>query len=262
MVGSTNGSDRTPPTAGLASSGPAREPLLSVRDLSISYGAAPAVSGISFSIEAGKALALLGPNGAGKSSVARALSGLLTGRVSGSVQLSGIELLTQRPHKTARRGVAFVPEDRGIFRGLSVQDNLRMASRNGVVRRERQKHVDRVFALFPILGERKSQLAGTLSGGEQQMLALGRVLAGDAKVLIIDEPSLGLSPMAIDRVYEAMAQLRQSGLTFLLIEQFVDRALGFCEEVMLLRRGSVVVAGPTATVRDSILQEYLPASGR
>jgi len=231
-------------------------PLLEVRGLSVAYGAAPAVTRVSFELVKGKAVVVLGPNGAGKSSLARAITGLVKPS-EGEVTLEGRDVTGLAAHKMARLGVGLVPEDRGIFRGLSVADNLRMAVRNGVPRNRRDAALDRVFELFPVLSERRKQIAGTLSGGEQQMLALARVLAGEARVLVVDEPSLGLAPQLVDRVYDALRKLRESGISLLLIEQFVERALGFADYACLLSHGRLVLQGPPAEVRDDILKSYL-----
>jgi branched-chain amino acid transport system ATP-binding protein len=160
-------------------------------------------------------------------------------------------------HRLARRGMALVPEDRGIFRGLSVMDNLRMALRNGVPRSRREASLERVLDLFPVLGSRRRQIAGTLSGGEQQMLALARVLAGEARVMVVDEPSLGLAPQIVDKVYEVLRSVRESGISLLLIEQFVERALDFADDACLLSHGRVELHGPPSEVREDILKSYL-----
>ncbi|HZS16234.1 MAG TPA: ABC transporter ATP-binding protein [Candidatus Dormibacteraeota bacterium] len=230
--------------------------LLEVRGLSVAYGAAPAVTRVSFELPAGKAVVVLGPNGAGKSSLARAITGLVK-PTEGSVLFCGEDVTGMAAHKLARRGISLVPEDRGIFRGLSVMDNLRMALRNGVARNRREASLDKVLTLFPVLGSRRRQIAGTLSGGEQQMLALARVMAGEARVLVVDEPSLGLAPQLVDRVYEALSALRASGLSLLLIEQFVERALDFGDDACLLSHGRVELHGPPSEVRDDILKSYL-----
>jgi branched-chain amino acid transport system ATP-binding protein len=231
-------------------------PLLEVRGISVAYGAAPAVTRVSFGLAAGKAVVVLGPNGAGKSSLARAVTGLVK-PTEGAVIFKGEDVTGMAAHKLARRGISLVPEDRGIFRGLSVQDNLRMALRNGVARNRRDASLQRVLDLFPVLGSRRKQIAGTLSGGEQQMLALARVLAGEATVLVVDEPSLGLAPQIVDRVYDVLRTVRQQGISLLLIEQFVERALDFADEACLLSHGRVELHGPPAEVRDDILKSYL-----
>ena len=230
--------------------------LLEVRGLSVAYGAAPAVTRVSFELHAGRAVVVLGPNGAGKSSLARAITGLVR-PTEGAVHFDGENVTGMAAHRLARRGISLVPEDRGIFRGLSVMDNLRMALRNGVPRTRREASLDRVLTLFPVLGTRRRQIAGTLSGGEQQMLALARVLAGEARVLVVDEPSLGLAPQIVDRVYEVLRTVRESGISLVLIEQFVERALDFADDACLLSHGRVELHGPPREVRDEILASYL-----
>jgi branched-chain amino acid transport system ATP-binding protein len=230
--------------------------LLEVRGLSVAYGAAPAVTQVSFELQAGRAVVVLGPNGAGKSSLARAITGLVK-PAAGTVHFDGENVTGMAAHRLARRGISLVPEDRGIFRGLSVMDNLRMALRNGVPRGRRDASLDRVLTLFPVLGSRRRQVAGTLSGGEQQMLALARVLAGEARVMVVDEPSLGLAPQIVDKVYEVLRTVRDSGISLVLIEQFVERALDFADDACLLSHGRIELHGPPREVRDEILASYL-----
>jgi branched-chain amino acid transport system ATP-binding protein len=230
--------------------------LLEVQGLSVAYGAAPAVTRVSFQLHAGRAVVVLGPNGAGKSSLARAITGLVR-PTEGAVYFDGDDVTGMAAHRLARRGMALVPEDRGIFRGLSVMDNLRMALRNGVPRSRREASLERVLDLFPVLGSRRRQIAGTLSGGEQQMLALARVLAGEARVMVVDEPSLGLAPQIVDKVYEVLRSVRESGISLLLIEQFVERALDFADDACLLSHGRVELHGPPSEVREDILKSYL-----
>jgi branched-chain amino acid transport system ATP-binding protein len=231
-------------------------PLLEVREISVCYGAAPAVNQVTFDLCPGEAVVVLGPNGAGKSSLARAITGLVKPS-AGSVLFDGIEVTGMAAHRIARRGISLVPEDRGIFRGLSVMDNLRMALRNGVQRQHRDDSLQRVLTLFPVLGERRKQIAGTLSGGEQQMLALARVLAGGARAMVVDEPSLGLAPQIVDKVYDVLRTLRAQGISLVLIEQFVERALDFADDAVLLSHGRVELHGRPAEVRDDILKSYL-----
>jgi branched-chain amino acid transport system ATP-binding protein len=231
-----------------------------VRGLSVAYGAAPAVTRVSFELHAGKAVVVLGPNGAGKSSLARAITGLVKPR-EGTVLIDGVDVTGMATHRLARLGISLVPEDRGIFRGLSVMDNLRMALRNGVPRQRREASLDRVLTLFPVLRDRRRQIAGTLSGGEQQMLALARVLAGEARVLVVDEPSLGLAPQIVDRVYDVLRTARSAGISLVLIEQFVERALDFADDACMLSHGRVELHGPPHEVRDDILKSYLGRTG-
>jgi branched-chain amino acid transport system ATP-binding protein len=201
-------------------------------------------------------VALLGPNGAGKSTLGRALSGLIP-ITSGHVTFEGEEISAWPAHRRRRAGLAYIPEGRGIFPGLSVIDNLRMAVRQVGSRAERDAALDRAITLFPVLGERRMQRAGSLSGGEQQMLALGRALAVDPKVIIADEMSLGLAPLIVDAVFDGLERARQAGITVLLIEQFIHRALALADQCVILSRGEVSWTGLASDAGEEVLDRYL-----
>jgi branched-chain amino acid transport system ATP-binding protein len=221
--------------------------MLEVRALQARYGAALALDGVDLVLAPGRVLALLGRNGAGRSTLARALVGRVAR--SGSVRLDERELVREAPHRIARAGIAYVPENREVFGLLSVEENLRLGrqpARAGVP----PWTPDRCYALFPRLQERRRAPAGALSGGEQQMLVLCRALMGNPRLLIVDEPTEGLSPQMVDRVAETLAQLRREGLALLLIEQKLDIALDLADEVLVLGRGQAVFSGSVAALRE------------
>jgi branched-chain amino acid transport system ATP-binding protein len=225
--------------------------LLTVEDLGVVYGNARALSDVCLAAEPGEALAVLGANGAGKSSLGRAISGL-TPTSSGRMWFDGTEITGLSATKIARLGLAYLPEGRGIFRTLTVSENLRVTLR--LARRSTLRTaLDDAYDLFPKLAERKSQLAATLSGGEQQMLALARVLVTRPKLMIADEPSLGLAPKIIDEIFGALARARASGTSIVLIEQYVHRALDLCDSAAIMRRGSIVWGGATNALGDDAL---------
>jgi branched-chain amino acid transport system ATP-binding protein len=235
---------------------PSPEIVLRADSLNVRYGASQALFDVSVDIPAGQVLAILGPNGAGKSTVARALSGLVP-LTSGSIDFEGRDISKMPAHQRKNAGLTYVPEGRGIFPGLSVLDNLKMAARRAGGRSEREAAVARAIELFPILGSRSHQRAGSLSGGEQQMLSLGRALAVEPKLLIADEMSLGLAPIVVDAVFQSLEQVRDAGISVLLIEQFVHRALGIASQCVILSRGRVGWSGPAADAGLEVLDRYL-----
>ncbi len=231
------------------------EALLEVEDLCVAYGTAQAVSGVSLTVEPGQAVAILGANGAGKSSFGRAVCGL-TPTASGRVRFAGEDITGHDATDISRRGLAYLPEGRGIFPGLSVHDNLRVMLRT-VGRAEVPRALDEAYTLFPRLAERRAQVARTLSGGEQQMLALARVLVTRPQVVIADEPSLGLAPKLIELIFETLAQARTAGMAIVLIEQYVHRAIEFCDAATILRRGTATWSGATSSLGTEVLRHYL-----
>jgi branched-chain amino acid transport system ATP-binding protein len=233
-------------------------PLLAVDDIRARYGPVQALFGVSFQIEPGSVLAVLGPNGAGKSTLARTVSGLVP-VTAGRVHFDGQDITRWPAHRIRRAGLTHIPEGRGIFPGLSVIDNLRVAVRQAD-KSERPAAMQRAFDLFPVLGERQQQRAANLSGGEQQMLALARALALTPRLIIADEMSLGLAPMMVDLVFESLDRARRQGVTIVLVEQFVHRALGFADQALILHKGSVAWAGACADAREDILDRYLGAA--
>jgi len=232
------------------------DPLLSAEGLRVSYGDAQALFGVDLAVATGEVVAVLGPNGAGKSTLAGALSGLVR-PVTGSVRFAGQDITGSPAHRVARMGVAHIPEGRGIFPALSVTDNLRMRLRRVGSPRKRAAAIDQAFTIFPVLGSRRRQLAGTLSGGEQQMLSLAPVLAAPPQLLIADELSLGLAPLLVDAIFTTLGEARERGVTIVLIEQFVHRALAFADRAVILRRGSVIWQGPTSEAGADVLARYL-----
>ncbi len=223
--------------------------MLQVEDLSVSYGAISALSGVSFTIEAGRIVTLIGANGAGKTTALRALSGLLRTR-SGRVVFQGEDITSLRPHQIVARGLGHVPEGRMVFSNLTVDENLAMGAYLLKDRARIARNRDYVFGIFPRLRERLAQDAGTLSGGEQQMLAIGRTLMGDPKLLMLDEPSLGIAPKLISTIFEKIVEInRDHGTTILLVEQNAKLALEISHDAYVLETGRVVMQGPAAELR-------------
>jgi branched-chain amino acid transport system ATP-binding protein len=231
------------------------EPLLQVSDLHVSYGSAKALFGVSLDVAAGTVLAVLGANGAGKSTLARAVSGLVA-PTAGRVVFDGRDITGMAAHKVRTLGLTYVPEGRGIFPGLSVTDNLKMAVAQEP-RAERAGAIDRAIETFPVLGERRTQRAGSLSGGEQQMLALARALAVSPKLIIADELSLGLAPLITESVFQSLEEARRQGITIVLSEQFVHRALSMADSCVVLTRGRVGWSGPAADAGQEVIDRYL-----
>ena len=219
--------------------------MLRISELRASYGAAPVLQSISLHVDRGETVALLGPNGAGKSTLMAAITGTIAQR-AGSILLDGVELAAAKSHAIVARGVALVPEGRLVFAPFSVEDNLRLgAIRLKGALAERYEYV---YGLFPRLAERRRQLAGTLSGGEQQMLAIGRALMSAPRLLLLDEPFLGLAPMVVQEIRAALERLRATGLTLLIVEQKLDIALSFARRAYVLIKGRVALEETTAAL--------------
>jgi len=224
--------------------------VLELRDLHVYYGEIHALKGVSLSVSGGEIVALLGPNGAGKSTTVKTVSGLHAPR-SGTIQLEGESLVGLPAHEIVNRGVAHVPEGRHIFNRLSVFENLEM----GAYRRSDARipdDLDRVFSLFPRLKERRAQVAGTLSGGEQQMLAIGRALMATPRVLLLDEPSMGLAPVLVEQIFETIADINRHGTTILLVEQNAAVALEVAHRGYVLETGSIVLAGTASDLIQNV----------
>jgi branched-chain amino acid transport system ATP-binding protein len=233
----------TPPSAETAT------PLLELRDVDAGYGPFKALFGVSFAVEPGRVLTLLGSNGSGKTTIARVCSGLIE-PTSGEVWFDGTQMTKRKAYEYARAGVTHAPEGRSVFASLTVQENLELA-----LLRSRGKHgvgaaISEAYALFPRLGERHRQLAGTLSGGEQRMLSLSRVLVDKPRLLIADELSLGLAPIIVDEVYTTLGVIRDSGTTLLIVEQHVGHALAIADDVIVLIKGEVSFHGPVSELGD------------
>ena len=230
--------------------------LLEIEGLRVSYGDAQALFGIDLTVAEGEVLTVLGANGAGKSTLAGSVSGLVR-PVSGTIRFQGKEISGLPSHRIAGLGLAHIPEGRGIFPSLSVIDNLRMRLRRVGGRGDRERAIAKAFQLFPVLGERRRQRAGTLSGGEQQMLALAPVLAAPPSLLVADELSLGLAPLLVDAIFKTLEEARAQGVTIVLIEQFVHRALAFADRAVILERGRVGWEGPSGDAGAEVLARYL-----
>ncbi len=231
--------------------------LLEVRNLQVNYGPIQAVKGIDLDVEKGTLVALLGANGAGKTTTLRAITGMV--RACGSVHLGETEILGQRGYKTARMGVNMSPEGRLIFAGLTVEENLKAGAYCIKSAKQYQKNMDRVQELFPILRERRRQQAGTLSGGEQQMLAIGRALMADPEILLLDEPSLGLAPLIIQDIFKTLQAIRSEGTTILMVEQNALATLKIADYGYVLELGKISMHGPASQlVRDErLIEAYL-----
>lgn len=231
--------------------------LLEVRNLQVNYGPIQAVKGIDLDVEKGTLVALLGANGAGKTTTLRAITGMV--KAYGSVHLGETEILGQRGYKTARMGVNMSPEGRLIFAGLTVEENLKAGAYCIKSAKQYQKNMDRVQDLFPILRERRRQQAGTLSGGEQQMLAIGRALMADPEILLLDEPSLGLAPLIIQDIFKTLQAIRSEGTTILMVEQNALATLKIADYGYVLELGKISMHGPASQlVRDErLIEAYL-----
>jgi branched-chain amino acid transport system ATP-binding protein len=241
---------------------PGDAPLLAVRDLVVGYGAITALRGVNLEVGAGEVVTLLGANGAGKTTLLRAISGLVRPS-AGTIRMNGAAIERLSPSRIVARGVAHCPEGRRIFASLSVADNLRLGA---TARRDRgavEADRERMFALFPILKERLHQPGGTLSGGEQQMLALARALMAGPRLLLLDEPSLGLAPLMVQKIFETLAALKRQGVTMLVVEQNASAALDLADRAYVLRTGEIILSDSAATLRqdrDRVAHAYLGAT--
>jgi branched-chain amino acid transport system ATP-binding protein len=217
--------------------------LLQIGDLTVRYGAIEALSGVSLEVSEGEVVTLIGANGAGKSTLLMTVSGLLRG-VSGSMWFAGRDITRAAPHRIVRMGVAHVPEGRRVFGDLTVEDNLNLGAYARRASREVREDRARVYALFPQLAQRRGQRAGTLSGGEQQMLAIGRGLMARPRLLLLDEPSLGLAPVLVHDIFEALQKINRDGATILLVEQNAHMALRVAARGYVLESGRLTLSGP------------------
>jgi branched-chain amino acid transport system ATP-binding protein len=223
--------------------------MLQVTDLDVFYGDAQALWGVSVSIGEGEVVSIVGSNGAGKSTLVNSVMGILDAR-RGSIMLEGVELTRIPGHHTCRAGVAIVPEGRRLFPALSVGDNLNLGAYNRTAREHHNESLAWVHDLFPRLAERRGQLAGSLSGGEQQMVAIGRALMARPRLLLMDEPSLGLAPVVVDEVFDVIETVRGQGVSVLLVEQNVSRALEISSWAYLLSEGRIVMEGPASDLAE------------
>ncbi|MGH9025558.1 MAG: ABC transporter ATP-binding protein [Acidimicrobiia bacterium] len=233
-------------------------PLLELRNVDAGYGPFRSLFDVSLAIRPGAVMALLGSNGSGKTTVVRVVSGLLR-PTAGQLVVEGRDVTGQRAFRIARLGITHAPEGRSVFASLTVEENLALTFRQQFGRRGTKDALDRSYELFPRLGERRRQLAGSLSGGEQRMLSLARVLVASPKLLVTDELSLGLAPVVIDEVYRTLGTIREHGVALLIVEQHVKRALALADEVVVMAKGRVALAGAASEVGD-LTHQLLPAA--
>lgn len=232
--------------------------MLEVKNLNVYYGMIHAIKDASFEVEQGEVIALIGANGAGKTTILHTVTGLLHAK-SGSVQFEGRELTRTPSHKIVSLGMSHVPEGRRVFSNLSVYENLMMGAYTRSDKKEIADTLDMVYERFPRLQERRAQLAGTLSGGEQQMLAMGRALMSKPKILLMDEPSMGLSPLFVSEIFRIIEEVSAQGVTVLLVEQNAKKALSIADRAYVLETGKVVMSGPAKELmtNDAIKAAYL-----
>ncbi|GMO44912.1 ABC transporter ATP-binding protein [Bradyrhizobium sp. TM233] len=233
--------------------------MLRIEGLSAGYSAKPVLNDVSIDVGAGQFVAIVGPNGAGKTTLFKTISGIVKPS-GGAITFDGVDLLAVPPPQRAHLGIAHVPEGRQVFPSLTVMENLEMGAMTESGRRDWQANIERIFEWLPVLKERRDQFAGTMSGGQQQMLAIGRGLASSPKLLMLDEPSMGLAPSTADFIFERLIEIRrQSGLTMLLVEQRVAEALESADHGYVLEAGHVVLEGNNATLRadDRVRKAYL-----
>jgi branched-chain amino acid transport system ATP-binding protein len=232
--------------------------LLTVDGMNVFYGGVQALRGVSFTVGKGEIVSLIGANGAGKSTTLRAISGVVR-PASGTIVHDGKPIAGLAPHRIVRLGIAHVPEGRGVFANMTVRENLEMGAYTRSSRTEVEESFGRVFALFPRLSERASQMAGTLSGGEQQMLAIGRALVQRPELLLLDEPSMGLSPLLVEEIFRMIAQINRAGTTILLVEQNASMALSVAGRAYVLETGEIVLSGKSSELRENpkVREAYL-----
>jgi branched-chain amino acid transport system ATP-binding protein len=228
-------------------------PALEVSGLSSGYGSTSVLRDVSLEVPAGGIVALLGPNGAGKTTLLRTVAGLLRA-TSGTVRIEGRDVTTAKAHRRFGAGLCLVPEGRGVFRNLTVRDNVVMQSRPG----QEAEAVERAVAAFPVLGQRLEQRAGTMSGGEQQMLAMAVAFVREPRLLLVDEASLGLAPIVVDRIFAFLEERAAAGVALLIVDQFVHRALRLATTAYVLHRGAIAFHGPSADLLESnLFEQYL-----
>ncbi len=223
--------------------------MLIIENINVYYGNLHALNGVSLRVGEGEIVSLIGANGAGKTTALRAISGILAPR-SGKILFKGKDIAGLPPHKVARLGVAHVPEGRGVFSNMSVRENLDLGAYTRRPGRGVDESMDRVFSLFPRLAERAGQLAGTLSGGEQQMLAIGRALVANPSLMLLDEPSMGLSPLLVEEIFRMITEVNRAGATILLVEQNASMALSVSRRAYVLEAGNIVLQGGTEDLRN------------
>ncbi len=232
--------------------------MLEVKDIQVAYGVILAIKGVSFHVDKGEVIALIGANGAGKTTILHTVSGLIAPK-SGSVIFEGKDITKIPGHKIVSMGMAHVPEGRRVFAQLTVLQNLKMGAYTRKDKEEIQQTLEMVFERFPRLKERQNQLAGTLSGGEQQMLAMGRALMSHPSIILMDEPSMGLSPIFVNEIFDIIQQVSKSGTTVLLVEQNAKKALSIADRAYVLETGKIVLEGKASDLleNDAIKKAYL-----
>jgi branched-chain amino acid transport system ATP-binding protein len=233
-------------------------PLLEVSDLQVYYGQAQALAGVSFQVRQGEIVSIVGANGAGKTTLIRAIAGMAPAR-SGVIRFNGQDIIGRAAHQVCEAGIAQVPEGRQIFPSLSVEENLRLGAVLRRARADRARNMERVYTNFPRLAERRGQHAGTLSGGEQQMLAIGRALMANPLLVMFDEPSLGLSPLLTHHMFDVISTLHREGLSVVLVEQNVVESLALCQRAYVLESGAMTLEGTGDQLLgdDRVRQAYL-----
>lgn len=234
--------------------------MLEVKNLSVSYGAIEAVKDISFTVNAGEIVSLIGANGAGKTTTLHTITGLVPAK-SGSVMYNGVDLLKTHNNKIVTLGMAHIPEGRHVFTRMSVEENLEMGAFSPKDQSDLKKDLDMVYGLFPRLKERRNQKAGTLSGGEQQMLAMGRALMSHPKTILMDEPSMGLSPKLVKEIFSIIRKLHEQGITILLVEQNAKMALSIADRAYVLETGRITMEGDAKELlnNEQVRKAYLGA---
>jgi branched-chain amino acid transport system ATP-binding protein len=232
--------------------------MLTLRNIDAGYGTFQALFGVSLEVNAGEAIGVIGPNGAGKTTLMRVISGLIR-PTRGQISMEGVDLLATAAHRILRLGIAHVPENRRLFARMTVEDNLRMGAYIPAARVKFRQRLDFVYELFPRLRERRAQFAGTMSGGEQQMCAIGRALMSEPRMLLLDEPSAGLAPVVVQQVFGLVERIRASGLTVLIVEQNVRQVLRVVDRAYLLEAGTIRATGTSAELLASptIKEAYL-----
>lgn len=232
--------------------------MLEVKDLEVCYGMIQAIKGISFEVQQGEVIALIGANGAGKTTTLQTITGMIPSK-KGSITFNGVDITKVPGHKIVPMGMAHVPEGRRVFAQLTVLDNLKLGAYTRKDAKEIQETLEMVYKHFPRLEERKNQLAGTLSGGEQQMLAMGRALMSKPSIILMDEPSMGLSPIFVSEIFEIIKEISESGTTVLLVEQNAKKALAIADWAYVLETGNIVLSGDAKVLMndESIKKAYL-----
>ena len=229
--------------------------LLELRDLRVSYGDAPAIWDASLKVETGQVVAVVGPNGAGKSTLINSIAGILRPR-QGKVLINGVDITSAPGHRVCDHGIAIVPEGRRLFTAMTVQDNLELGAYRKLARASTRETMQEVFSLLPVLKERRQQIAGSMSGGQQQMVAIGRALMARPRLLLMDEPSLGLSPLIVGEMFKIIRRINECGVAVMLVEQNIHQALEVAHHAYVIEQGRIVSSGdPASLLNDPKIKE-------